>query len=382
MLIEEVPLTETDRDFNLVVESLHDLKHPALRYTKDLQSIESSTATGAISINYELIKAISLHANPNLAWCSQQNSQIVQSIINKNDILQYITPFINQEFRPNLRKVEKQANSSKIGKLGGLRPHLSFFQDQKFDLVPLAQAWFLLEATGNKEREVNMLVLLLLIDDFHFGMQGQIQACHMVRKLKILTPNLVPQLRECLKKCLLHIPPVTEETESLNILQVAFPCLYKVDDEYGNKSLNFIDTIASILKSLNYVVNHEKVMIFLLEQLQICVKSIGKDVLVSISKIFYMMNQIIVNFAMIEKPNVILAALKLQSDVLQVESPLVYSFVYDLVGAYTVLLKRLLKYKVAAGIQEQIKMNLSQLEKLAEMSGKLDEFSNLCTYIQ
>ncbi|CAK9439022.1 uncharacterized protein LODBEIA_P32460 [Lodderomyces beijingensis] len=375
MLIEEVPEVDTLKDVAKIVKSLSDLGQPPSRYHGDLLAIESAKI-----INYDVVKAISLHANPNLSWCSEANAQIVSSIIQSNNLQSYLTQFLNQEFRSNLKKVEKQAKSGLGGRRSGLRPKLTF-QDQTFDPVPLAQAWFLIEVTKNKDREVNMLILLLLIDDFYFDTWGKIETCKVLQKLKLDTLNsLVPQLRESLSKCLLHIPPVTPEDESLSLLQVAYPSLYRVDDEFGT-NLNYIETIATIMSSMSYAANFEKTMCFLLEQLSICIKRIGVDVLISVSKIFYLLNQLITNIAMMERCKVILAALRAQNEILQLESPLLYSFIFDLVGAYALLTKRVEKYKVA-DIQEQISVNRGSLRQLAVSCGKLSEFDELCTYIQ
>ncbi|KAI3402872.2 hypothetical protein KGF56_004333 [Candida oxycetoniae] len=421
MLVEEVAEAaevKGSKDIEKAVANLTSLHQPAERYYRDLQTIKSLHF-----INYEIVVALSFHSNPNLDWCSLENAQLVSSIIQANDLRPYLSEYVNQEFKPNLRKIENQVKSG-LGR-SGLRPRL-IFQDQKFDPVPLAQAWFLIEVTKNKKNvrgekkddkdhnddgddaEINLLVLLLLIDCFQFDIQGKIQACKVLAQLKILTPKLVPQLRECLAKCLVHIPPVTpEESESLPLLTVALPNLYRVDDEFGT-NLNYIDTIATILSSLTYVTNYPKTMIFLLQQLSVCINRIGIDVLISVSKIFYILNQIITNYAMLDKPEVVQTALKVENDILQVQSPLVYTFVFDLISAYAVLEKRIGNHKIEQvneqkekvnhkieqvneqkekvneqieKVKEQIEINLTSLKGLAKVCDKVSEFEDLCTYI-
>lgn len=373
MKIDEISDTTEENDFGKILRNLNNVPQPPEKYHKDLLDLEASTHW-----NLDIVRAISLHANPNLPWCSEANAQIVESIIRKRDIDQYLSIFIQDDFCTRLKKIEKLAQWGR-GKQLALKPRLSF-QEQNFDAIPLAQAWFLIGATKNEDKEVCKLILLLIIDSLQFDIPAKIQACKLLVHLKIHnTPsimNLIEPLRQNLAKCLNHIPSITPEKDSLLLLTVSYPCIYRIDTEFGT-DLNFIETIATILLSINYVIKYPMLSTFLLDQLRICISHIGISVLISISKIFYTLNQIITNIGILEQlPSIIQHALDVENDILQLESPLVYTFVYDLLGAYYILRKRVEIYNIDE-LADSIQRNLSSLRQLSIVCAKLSDFEDI-----
>ncbi|KAI5965151.1 uncharacterized protein KGF55_001371 [Candida pseudojiufengensis] len=385
MKIEELPdeYTNSSNDINKCFEKLKDLNHSSQYYHPYLLDLNNST----IILNLQQIQILSLHSNPNLSWSSLENSQLVQAIISKNNITHLLPQYINNYFRPKLQEIEKLVKLSSKLQQSSLRPRLTF-QDNKFDSIPLAQAWFLI--TFQNDSEIQLLSLLLIIDTLKFDIDTKIQACKLLEYLQSkeikLTPsikNLINPLRTNLGKCLTHVPPITPDNESLNLLSIVYPCLYELDKKFGS-NLNFIEIISQILTSLNYVHNYPNLMIFLLNQLSIVIKQIKLDVLISISKIFYTLNNIITNLNYLEQyPQIIKAALNVENDMLtSIDNPIIYSFVYDLIGAYGILLKRVSKYEINGFKDIIISQNLKSLQELASKYDKLNEFNDLCTYIQ
>lgn len=372
MKIEEIPDTR-DIDYGKILRNLQNIPQPPENYHQDLMNLETSTLW-----NLDVVRAISLHANPNLTWCSDANAQIVESIVHKRKFDEYLHSFIQDDFCTRLKKIEKMAQWGK-GKQLALKPRLSF-QEQNFDAIPLAQAWFLIEVTKNGDKEVCKLILLLIIDTLQFDIPAKIQACKLLTHLKIdNTPsimNLIAPLRQNLAKCLHHVPSITAEIYSLLLLSVAYPCIYRLDSEYGT-DLNFIETIATILSSITHVIKYPKLATFLLDQLRICISHIGISTLISISKVFYTLNQIITNIGILEQlPSIILHALDVENDILQLESPMVYSFVYDLMGAYYILRVRVETYNIE-GLHNSILRNIFSLKKLAISCDKLSDFEDI-----
>ncbi|KAI5963412.1 hypothetical protein KGF57_001290 [Candida theae] len=373
MKIEEVPETSEAVDCAKVLRNLNNVPQSPETYYHDLVKLDSSTYW-----NLDVVRAISLHANPNLPWCSETNALIVESIVLKRDVNEYLDAFIQNDFCSRLKKIEKLAQWGK-GKQSALKPRLSF-QDEKFDAIPLSQAWFLINVTKNEDKEVCKLILLLIIDCLQFDIPAKIQACKVLEHLKILnTPsirNLIQPLRGNLAKCLNHIPSITSESDSISLLSEAYPCIYRLDSEYGT-DLNYIETIATILSSISHVTKYPKLVSFLLDQLRVCISRIGNSVLISISKIFYTLNQIITNIGILESsPSIIEHALDVENDILQLESPLVYSFVYDLLGAYYILKKRVETYNVEE-LSDHIQKNLASLRKLAIICDQLSDFEDI-----
>ncbi|KAI5961295.1 hypothetical protein CANMA_003815 [Candida margitis] len=373
MKIEEIPTTAAEIGLEGILKSLKNIPQSPEKYQHDLRALEDSSYW-----NLDVVRAIALHANPNLAWCSEANASIVEAIVQTKDIDQYLYPFIQDDFCPRLKNIEKVAHWGR-GKQSALKPRPSF-QDQKFDASTLAQAWFLIDVTNNQDKEICKLTLLLIIDTLQFDIPAKIQACKLLEHLQIQdTPsirNLIEPLQQNLAKCLNHIPSITPETDSFSLLSVAYPCIYRLDSEFGT-DLNFIETIATILSSISHVVSYPKLASFLLDQLSVCISHIGITVLVSITKIFYTLNQIITNVGILEQsPSIIQHALEVENAIIQLESPLVYTFIYDLMGAYYILRKRVETYNIK-GLSEDIQRNMSSLKQLSIFCDKLSEFEDI-----
>ncbi|KAI5952486.1 hypothetical protein KGF54_003353 [Candida jiufengensis] len=381
MKIEELPDVNPNQD-NIAenFDKLKELSHPSNHYTQALANLNDSL----INLNLQQLQILSLHSNPNLSWSSVQNSKLVISIIGKSNISSLLPQYINVYFRPKLLEIEKLV---KLGqkKQSTLRPRLSF-REQKFDPSILAQAWFLVSVKNDSE--IQMLVLLLIIDTLKFDIDAKLQACKLLEYLQSKEiqkvpsiQNLIGPLRQNLIKCLTHLPSITQEDESLKLLTIAYPCLYQVDRKFGN-NLNFIEIIGQILSSIIYVNNYPEIVIFLLNQLSICIEEIKLDVLINISKIFYLLNNIITNINYLEQqPKIIIKAIDVVNEILSIDNPMIYTFVYDIIGAYGILLKRIKKYEIKSIDISLIQQSITNLKRLALKYDKLNEFDELCTYI-
>ncbi|KAL6453162.1 hypothetical protein SBY92_000510 [Candida maltosa Xu316] len=315
------------------MNQLFDTSHPPSYYTGILKNIDRSPS-------YELVKALSYHADPNLQWCSSENAQIVNSILDSFDYHPFIPQLIHQ-FKETSKRIIKRTEPD--------------------NSVLLSQAWFLIDYGYNEE--VSVLATLSAIDFLSQSIPSKIQAFKLLDHLPQLNESLMKDLKKAIKSCLVHVPPITPFEQSLDLLTHAYSWIYKLNVS----NIDNIETISTILSTLN----SSPIQHFLLEQLSKFVTRLGIDVFISTSKIFYTLNQLILSID--SRTENIVLALKIEQDIIDLNHEFLLTYTYDFIGAWTIVSKR-----GNPTIQTQLSQNVSSLKKLAKDE---HEISELCTYI-
>lgn len=325
--------------FSPIMDQLLDTSHEPGYYTPILSSLNESPS-------FELIRALSYHADPYLPWCSQQNTQLVKSIMDTINYQQYI-PNLIREFKSSLKKITKN----------GLNRMISI---EKENLIPLSQAWFLIDYAHDDE--ITILVILLVIDVLGQSIPSKIQALDLLSHLPTLNKSLIPQLKKSIAACLVHVPPITAEDQSLSLLQRAYSWINKLNET----KIECIQTISTILSTINSPIRP-----FLLEQLSIFISRVSTDIFISTSKIFFTLNQLLVGLDTTTGDIILL--LKIQKQIIDLNHPFIATYAYDFIGAWTLLLRR-----EDDVIKRQIEQNVTSLKKLVNNDAEIIE---LCTYI-
>lgn len=371
-----------------------------------------------------ILPVISLHANPNLPWCCETNADIVTSIIEKcSSIQQYMPEFISTVYKDILKELHGDQTTRKSKATGGLRPRLGFNRirselnnqerNDKWKLYPraLAISWFLIDCATNDSSWKDQFWLLTLafilnvMDDSDIPIK--VQMCkilnHLVSHFKQLdfkfwgvqNSGLMPEVIDGLKKCLVHIPSITPVKESRAILCEAYPCIREIQLIYGNK-LDLIDILNShILSSLNHLLNSHDfestapIIELLLENLDAVIDELSIELFVSMSKVMFMLNQIITNDRLLgTAPSVIIIALRCHQNILRQDFPIelstiLFTYHYDLMGSWFILVQRLRKYEMNdKSLEYQVYENFKELKKLSSKCNKLEEFNETRTYIE
>ena len=133
--------------------------------------------------------------------------------------------------------------------------------------------------------EITILVILLVIDVLGQSIPSKIQALDLLSHLPTLNKSLIPQLKKSIAACLVHVPPITAEDQSLSLLQRAYSWINKLNET----KIECIQTISTILSTINSPIRP-----FLLEQLSIFISRVSTDIFISTSKIFFTLNQLLV----------------------------------------------------------------------------------------
>lgn len=323
----------------MTLDKLLDTTHSANTYHPLLKSIETTSS-------YELVLALSLHADPNLPWCSLENANLVKSIMSNFDYQPYI-PQLIRHFKSSLKRIQRTA----------LNKHILLGEE---NLGVISQAWFLVDYAYTQE--ICILAMLLVVDVLTtYSVPGKIQGFKLLSHLPELHHPLLPQVRSAASKCLVHVPPITPIAHSLPLLEEAYHWVYKLNQT----TPDYIQTIATILSTINTPARP-----FLLQQLSKYTRRVSTDVFISTSKIFYALNNILVSLDI--TPEEVALALTIQNDIINLNHKFVLTYAYDFIGAWSILLRR-----HPGKFADQLKRNISSLQKLANNN----DIDTLCTYI-
>ncbi|KAG7661224.1 uncharacterized protein J8A68_005220 [[Candida] subhashii] len=373
----------------------------------------------------ETIEVLSLHSNPYLPWSNSTNSEIVKSIIRKHNIdsQSYVPEFISNVYKQNLKKLNTSENRAKAKSGGGLRPRLGYsriknelqFQERKDQWKhhphSLTNAWFLIDcATLNSvwKGEFWLLTIAFILNLIDEGdIPAKVQACQILKRLvtrfseldfnfnSIQNSGLIPELKEGLRKCLVHVPSITPVDESKAILSVAYPCIIDIELIYGTK-LDLIDILNShVLPSLGHLLNNRDyantgvIIEILLKTLNRMIEELSIEVFLSMSKIMFTLNQIITDVGLLETTSTtaVLDALQCHHKIITQEYPkglseILFSYHFDFIGAWYIVQQRLKKYEMSnEPVATQIIENLEALKKLSKKCDKLEEYSSTISYI-
>ncbi|CAI5758345.1 unnamed protein product [Candida verbasci] len=152
---------------------------------------------------------------------------------------------------------------------------------------------------------------------------------------------------ETILKCLTFVPPITEEDESIKILQKAYPL--------ARLHCNHTEIISTILTSLNP--KYPIILNFSLDQLSLY---IDKNCLINLSKILYTLNNLMIH-------DIFTKPFEIQQQIIKLKIPIIYTYVYDFIGCWKICEKN--------GHQ----IDYTNLKQLASSINNLDHFNKLST---
>lgn len=389
-----------------------------------------------------LLTSLSYHINPNTPWSSEINSLITIDCIDSSSELRniardYSMSFIENSLKPNLLSLLNEnsndkslansklsaagyANKSKsLNKSKGIRPQLGFSsineniteENQRKNwknsnkVKSISMIWYLISispenASFDRFWPLITSFILNILDDYEPVMKAQ--GCklldHFIFTIPVIDQSkthlfvktgLKDLFTEAIKICLSYLPLITPANISLYLLSSAYPVIYKLIQIGGSPlttSRQFIELInENILGSISHIQgrNDDDVLIdlhlFLLEQLGVITQNYLKhEILISFSRINFLLNQTITNIFNLDKAkgvDLITASVNVQSIILQEfehlkdteASSLVLSYKYDFLAAWVILLKRLSKTSYSwDNISKMIKLNTNTLESLAK----------------
>lgn len=364
----------------------------------------------------DIMRLLACYTNPNLPW----TSEITEKIVGLVDVEDMMEELIETELKPNLLVLPKVAGKKALQ--GGLNPRLGYGGAKREILEEdarrnwksgtkvkaLSVAYFIIKlAPSTFWSAGNWRVIssfILNVGDDHdplFKYQSVKLLALMTERLEqldhidvIRSSGLIDVLLESVRKCLVYYPSTTTVNTSLLLLDASYPLLFKLFDISGTDWTEIMDVISSnIMGAISHLIGTVEassgfpVVCFLLDQLsEIVATSIKTKILISISRLFFMLNLIITNITVLdnfhEGQSVLEKALYCQSTVLHQFLPitddqeieeLLGSYKHDLVGAWLVLAKRLANYEYDnVKLQKQMSDNFSLLEQLQKGNKSAD----------
>lgn len=366
---------------------------------------------------YDLMSLMSIYANPNVPWSSPKVASETLKL-DPDLFFPFLLRFID-DLKPKLLKLANTkvslAGYARPKVKSGLRPTLglnggSAGEDlvrktwkSSSEVTSLSCVYFILQM-GTEWEEFNhhwplvTSFILNVLDDSDplFRAQG----CHLLGVFIAKYPGLLTNSRldkvfqESVEVCLTYLPQLTPPLTSLHILQSAYPVLYQLLGLQKALYVQYIDVLEkNILGLVSHVQNRENdretvlVLVYLVQQLHyIICEHIGVKVLACFSRTNFVVNQLLINPYVIEAengPELVDSALQVHGAVLDKFASLNESegqkllllYKYDLLGAWTVLTRRVIKYNLGtAETKDLIRSNVVKLKEIALLCGGQHEF--------
>lgn len=349
----------------------------------------------------EYVGVLSLHSNPNVTWGTTKSSAVVSLIdtskVNWNEFILSVKPSLL--VFPTVKRLQ-----------GGLRPRLGYGGAKKeiieedarrkwksSSIGVLSLMWFLIDNIQKGDWfEDNWMVitsfLLNLGGDYEivYKYQNMMLLNHFLNnngEELIMKTGLHDLFVEMSKSCLVHIPPLTPIEESFQLLRVGYPCVLRL----VHSQSQLTETInSSILNSISYLMNgreNYKIISLLVDNLSTIITN-KKVLLVSLTRISFTLNQIITNpYVLDVKDGVALICRALQcqkvilSHFISSASHLLYSYKFDLLGVWVIMLKRINLFEYQE-IEHLIRENFSIFREVVKSSNREIEFEEILQRIQ
>lgn len=367
------------------------------------QILSTSPAAGHIS----LLHSVSLYCNPHVPWSNSELSRTALEITNK------ALPTVGDDFfnhiRPNVVSLPKSsiAGRNRKNRAPGLRPGLGpGGSSQKEDdarrewktngvsALLLVYALMMPELRQEPFWPVLSAFVLNVLDDSDpvFRAQGCFLADHMVTSVgEILgKTGLADAFLDSVQGCLHYLPNLTDAEVSLYVLQAAYPVVFvllKQKDLFSGWTELLEKHVMALIRHVNGRENDlpkNHVLLYLLKQAALVVQRLADSILVCMLRLNFLLNQLVVDPFLLDTEggfSVALEALRVHHVIIHVFSSQegkarLFSYKYDFLAAWAVLLKRLRRFfpqnKDAAVVSKQIELNLGLLVLLAQL---LDEKS-------
>lgn len=368
---------------------------------------------------FDLLVLISTYSNPNVPWSSPSISQealkVPREILlsHMDDYMDYTKPKflkltstkvslagyarskIVSALRPTLGHNGGSAGEEKargLWKQSGDVSSLSLV----FQLLQVAEQW---PGFVNYWPLVTTFILNILDDsDPLFKTQG----CVLLGVFTAKFPELLAKsgldnvFKQSVEVCLTYLPQMTPARTSLTVLEYSYPVLFQLMESQNARFTDYIDVLEkNVLGLISHVLNRDndsdtvQVLILLTRQLHAIIKNhLNFQVLACFSRLNFVVSQILINPYIIESekgPELVNDALNVHKIVLEIfldtddqeGRKLLFLYRYDLLGAWTVLLRRVMKYGVgSAHTKEHILANFRKLKELADSCSLSEEYQS------
>lgn len=365
------------------------------------------------NLQFRLMDVISYYLNEHTPWSNRR----IAAEAGKIDLglcVQHVQRFVD-ELKPVLLRstVSKvsMAGYAKPKNISALRPTLGFGSEEKIrsdwkhsPAVKSISSIYLLMKVGLAWGEYDhywpmaSTFILNVLDDSDplFRAQG----CYLLSEFisldgsRLSKTGLDMAFKESVEVCLSYLPRLTPAAVSLYVLKAAYPVLFQLLDLQKASFRRYLDVIEkNILGLISHVQGRDNdaesvlVLAFLVDQLRYVISDhVGVAVLAIFARTNFVINQLLINPYVVEYengPQLVDSALLVQTAILHIFSKvedqaaltILLLYKYDLLGAWTVLCKRVVKYNVGSAYTgELIDKNVSALKAIAVSSGLGQEF--------
>lgn len=366
---------------------------------------------------FNLLVLISTYSNPNVPWSSPRISQEALKIP-KEIVLSHMTDYMDYIKSKLLKLTSSKVSSAGYARskiVSALQPTLGHnggyggeekarnLWKQSGDVTSLSLVFQLLHVAEHWPDFVNywplvtMFILNVLDDsDPLFRAQGCVLLGVFASKFpELLTKSGLDQVfKQSVEVCLTYLPQMTPAKTSLTVLRNSYPVLFQLMELQNARFTDYIDVLEkNVLGLISHVLNRDndsdtvQVLILLSRQLHIIIKDhLDAQVLACFSRLNFVVSQILINPYIIESekgPELVNEALRVHRIILEIflhtddreGRKLLFLYRYDLLGAWTVLLRRVMKYGVgSAHTKELILANFQSLKEMADSCSLSDEY--------
>lgn len=313
--------------------------------------IQHCAATTASQLSEDDLVSLSFHANPHVPWSNAAHSRVALDClasVPSTDIAQWIRPYLLAVSRPNKR----------VARLAQLGVNQEILQEDSrrqwkagAGVGSLGMIWPLV--VRGEEYSIVIPFLLVLFDDYE--QRIKLQACHILLEVltnhrDLLMGGVVQELRQSVDVCLSYLPPLTPEAQAEQLLQVAWPCALLL----ASTPIQRIELVGQVLSLISHLKHEWKFMSFFVEQLKLIVDQLQAAVLVSLSRITFVLGQILINPFVIDDYadgfGLILTVLECQKQIISIVASqdddaqaILHQYRFDFSAMWTTLRQRLAK---------------------------------------
>lgn len=342
---------------------------------------------------YDVMVLISLYMNAKTPWSNSQLAERADTI--DIDRCKTHMPRLVEHVTSQILQIENHkvslAGYRRLGSnRSGLRPTLGFSAGSAAEEekrtnwkhsanVTVLSSVCLLMRVGNRWDQFGTVwpkittFILNVLDDSDplFRAQGCFLLEYYLDQdlgLFLLKSGLAPLFRESVETCFSYLPKLTPAEVSLRLLRDgAYPALYKLLRLQDHSYLPFLEVLdKNILGPISHVQGRDhdrstnELLSFLLSQILVLVRDyVGAAILACFSRTNFMLNQLLINPYIVESElghAVVNSALEAQhaslTKILETADPeasrLIFQYKYDLLGAWTILAKRAIKFGVGS----------------------------------
>lgn len=363
-------------------------------------------------VQYELMRLISYYSNARVPWSSEKvaveaekipidlcashmrrfvedlKPELLKSTSNKLSAAGYARPKAKSALRPTLGFSGGSAGEETIRRTWKQSGYVKSLSSICL-LVQVGKTW----TDYDHYWPLATTFILNVLDDSDplFRTQG----CYLLGNFIIQNGLLLTKsgldkvFKESVEVCLSYLPKLSPASTSLHLLKSAYPVLYQLLQLQNASYLQYLDVLEkNLLGLISHVQGRDNdsetvlVLIYLVDQLRyIITQHVGTAILACFSRTNFVVSQLLINPYAVEAENgpaLVDSSLKVHSAVLDLFEDLkeqdglkiILLYKYDLLSAWTVLCKRVVKYNVGSSeTGELIPTNVSKLREIAIQCG-------------